>query len=431
MEINIVGGGLAGAEAAYAIAECGISVNLFEMKPEYSSEVHKSDKLAEIVCSNSFGSMKISTASGLLKKEMEILHSLTVRAAYETKVDAGGALAVDRNKFSDYVTECIQSNEHINLINEKIDRLDNENMWIVACGPLCDSVLVEYIKSLLDMNTLYFYDAIAPIVYADSVDFSKGFWGSRYSEDKDYFNCVFTQEDYKHFYNELIDAEKVEPREFEKNYFEACLPIEEIASRGHDTLLFGPMKPVGLRYNGKQPYAVVQLRKENSEGTILSLVGFQTKLTYAEQLRIFRMIPALNRVEFAKLGSVHRNTFIDSPKLLNQFLQLKNYRNIFFAGQITGAEGYMASAASGIYAGINAALRIKNKAMMSLDNRSMIGGLINYIISENAHFQPMSENFGLLKHIKMKNKAQRREKSAEIAVDYVKNWRKLYESAID
>ncbi len=431
MEINIVGGGLAGVEAAYAIAECGTNVNLFEMKPEYSSEVHKSDKLAEIVCSNSFGSMKISTASGLLKKEMEILNSLTVRAAYETKVDAGGALAVDRNKFSDYVTKCIQSNKHINLINEKIDRLDNENMWIVACGPLCDSVLVEYIKGLLDINTLYFYDAIAPIVYADSVDFSKGFWGSRYSEDKDYFNCVFTQDEYEHFYNKLINAEKVEPREFEKNYFEACLPVEEIASRGHDTLLFGPMKPVGLRYGGKQPYAVVQLRKENSEGTILSLVGFQTKLTYAEQLRTFRMIPALNRAEFAKLGSVHRNTFIDSPKLLNQFLQLKDYKNIFFAGQITGAEGYMASAATGIYAGINAALKIKNKTMMSLDNRSMIGGIINYIISENEHFQPMSENFGLIKHIKMRNKAQRREKSAEIAVDYIKNWRKLYESAID
>ena len=428
MSINIVGGGLAGVEAAYAIANRDMKVTIFEMKPETFSEVHKSEQLAEIVCSNSFGNMSLTTASGVLKKEMEVLDSLVLKAAYKAKVEAGGALAVDRNMFSDIVTKAVLQHPNIKIEREKITQLNSRDIWIISCGPLCESNLAAYLMRLTGDKFLNFFDAIAPIVYADSVDFSKGFWGSRYSDDKDYFNCILSEDEYKEFYEALINADKVEYRDFEKNYFEACLPVEEIAKRGNKTLLFGPLKPVGLEYNGRRPFAVVQLRRENREGTLLGIVGFQTKLTYKEQKRVFRLIPALWQAEFAKLGSLHKNTFINSPKVLNSFLQLKEADNIFFAGQITGVEGYMASAASGIYAGMCAALFAEGKKMPIPNKNSMIGGLVDYITTKEGDFQPISENFGFINIGKTKNKRQKREKQSELAISNIKKWREEYES---
>ncbi len=429
MRVNIIGAGLAGIEAAFALANRGIKVNLYEMKPKKFSEVHKYKGVAEIVCSNSLGSTKLTTASGVLKEEMRILGSILLKVASLTKVEAGNALAVDRKRFSEIATKWVEKHPNINLIRERITRLDDGNIWIVACGPLCDGELIDFLKkNVIKGDLLYFFDAVAPIVYADSVDYSKGFWGSRYSDNKDYFNCVLTEEEYNRFYDELIRAEKVEFREFEKNYYEACLPIEELAERGRQTLLFGPLKPVGLKFKGKTPFAVVQLRKENREGTLLGLVGFQTKLTYKEQKRVFRLIPALKDAEFAKLGSLHRNTFIDSPRLLNVFLQAKDKPNVFFAGQITGVEGYMASAATGIYVGMNVALLLKKGRMMEPPKNTMFGGLIHYITTKDCEFQPISENFGFIDVGKVKNKKTKRLMQAQIAINNVRAWREQYES---
>ncbi len=428
MSVNVVGGGLAGVEAAWALACRGIKVNLFEMKPEKFSKVHKNRDLAEVVCSNSFGNMSETTASGVIKKEMEILNSLILDAAYKSAVPAGNALAVDRNMFSKIVTEKISNHKNIKIIRKRIDKLNEKDVWIVSCGPLCEEGMTNHLKNILGEDFLYFFDAIAPIVYSDSIDFSKGFWQSRYSDNKDYFNCVLSEKEYDKFYEALIKAEKVEFKDFEKNYFEACLPIEEIASRGKNTLLFGPFKPVGLEYENKRPFAVVQLRKENKEGSLLGLVGFQTKLTYKEQKRVFSLIPALKNAEFAKLGSLHKNTFINSPALLNCFLQLKSRKNIFFAGQITGVEGYMASAASGIYAGMSAAAFIKGKEIECLPKDSMIGGLINYITQKEGEFQPISENFGFINTEKIRNKQEKRKKQAKIAIENIRKWREKYES---
>ncbi len=430
MRVNIVGGGLSGVEAAWKIAKAGFDVTIYEMKPEKFSEVHSSDCLAEVVCSNSFGNTAITTASGVLKKEMEVLGSLVVETAYESRVAAGGALAVDRKLFSKLITDKIESNKHIDIQRRCVDKLNQDDIWIIATGPLTDGALIGYIKGLLGEDFLYFFDAIAPIVYTDSVDFDKGFWGSRYSSDKDYFNCVLNEDEYNRFYDALIKAEKVEFRDFEKNYFEACLPIEEIARRGKKTLLFGPLKPVGLEYEGKRPFAVVQLRKENREASLLGLVGFQTKLTYQEQKRVFRLIPALENAEFAKLGSLHRNTFINSPNILNQFLRMKQYNNIIFAGQITGVEGYMASSASGIYAGLSAVALIKGIDMEPLPKDSMIGGLIDYITTKEGDFQPMSENFGFINVEKVRNKKEKRKKQANIAINNIMRWREMYEGTI-
>ncbi len=432
MKINIIGAGLAGIEAAFTLANRGIKVNLFEMKPKKFSEVHKSEGVAEIVCSNSLGSTKITTASGVLKKEMKVLDSVLLKIASLTKVEAGNALAVDRKMFSEIATKWVEKHPNMNLIRERVTKLNDENIWIVACGPLCDDELIGFLKeNIIKGNSLHFFDAIAPIVYADSVDYSKGFWGSRYSDSRDYFNCVLAKEEYNRFYDELIKAEKVEFKEFEKNYYEACLPIEELAERGKQTLLFGPLKPVGLKFKGKAPFAVVQLRKENREGTLLGLVGFQTKLIYKEQKRVFRLIPALRDAEFAKLGSLHRNTFIDSPKLLNVFLQAKDKPNVFFAGQITGVEGYLASAVTGIYVGMNIALFLKKGNMIEPPKNTMFGGLVHYITSKEGNFQPISENFGFIDVDKVRNKKTKRLKQAQVAINNVKAWREQYESEFD
>ena len=429
MEINIVGAGLAGVEAAFSLANRGIKVNLFEMRPKKFSEVHRTDKVAEIVCSNSFGNTKFSTASGVLKREMKILGSVLLKAASLSRVEAGGALAVDREGFSKILTNWVEKHPNIKLIRKRITEIDDENLWILACGPLCDDELISFLKKeVLRSDLLHFFDAIAPIVYADSVDFSKGFWGSRYSKDADYFNCVLTEDEYNRFYTALLKAEKVKFKEFESKYYEACLPIEELAERGKQTLLFGPLKPVGLKFKGKTPFAIVQLRKENKEGSLLGLVGFQTKLTYNEQKRVFRLIPALKNAEFAKLGSLHRNTFIDSPKALNIFLQVKERPHIFFAGQITGVEGYMASAVTGIYVGMNVALFLKKGRMLPPPENTMFGGLIRYITSKVGEFQPISENFGFIDVGKVRNKRLKRQRQFEVAIKNTKLWREKYES---
>ena len=428
MKVGIIGGGLAGSEAAWYLANKGVKVNLYEMRPKKMTPAHKTGNLGELVCSNSLGSKELSTASGLLKKEMELLNSLIIKAAKEAYVPAGQALAVDREKFSNFITETLENHKNVNIIREEIKDINDlsEDIILIASGPLTSENLSNSLKNLIGENYLYFYDAIAPIVYADSIDFSKGFWGSRYGKGgNDYFNLPMTKEEYERFYKALISAQQVPLKDFERNYYEACLPIEEIARRGKETLLYGPLKPVGLidPKTGKRPYAVVQLRKENKEGTLFNLVGFQTKLTYPEQKRVFRLIPGLENAEFARLGQIHRNTYINSPRLLNKDLSLKKKDNIFFAGQITGVEGYSESAASGIYAAINIFRKLNGKEPLIFPKETMIGALINYITDENKkEFQPMGANFGILPPLKekIKDKKLKRLKYSERALESLK-----------
>lgn len=398
MKVCVIGGGLAGSEAAYKIAQSGHLVDLYEMRPVNQTPAHLTSNLCELVCSNSLGSKSIKTASGLLKKEMKLLGSLVIFAAKHSEVPAGRALAVDRNIFAQNITQTIENHPNINLVRQEVKKIPLEyDTIIIASGPLTSRDLENEILKLTDKENLYFYDAIAPHVIALSIDFSKGFWANRYEEGLDYFNCVLSKDDYDKFYNELIKAECVAYKDFEKpHFFEGCMPIEELARRGYQTLRFGPMKPVGLSKNGQRPYAVVQLRKENISGAILSLVGFQTKLTYKEQSRVFRLIPALKNAEFAKLGSMHRNTYLQSQHLLTQYLNLKNLPNIFFAGQIVGVEGYIASAASGLFVGINVSRLLEGKDLISLPRDTMLGGLINYISQPKENLQPMGPNFGLI-----------------------------------
>ncbi|WP_456456910.1 FADH(2)-oxidizing methylenetetrahydrofolate--tRNA-(uracil(54)-C(5))-methyltransferase TrmFO [Thermovibrio sp.] len=429
--INVIGGGLAGVEAAYKAANEGNKVFLFEMRPKKGTPAHKSGKLAELVCSNTLGGIEITTPRGLLKKEMEALGSLVVEAAKKTQVPAGGALAVDREKFAQYITEKIEKHPNIEVVREEVKELPKEGITVVATGPLTSDAFSEFLRNYLGEKELYFYDAISPIVYADTIDYSKCFWGSRYGKGgDDYLNCPMTKEEYDRFYEALMKAEKVPLKDFEKAcYFEGCMPIEEMAERGKETLLFGPLKPVGLidPRTGKRPYAVVQLRKENRDGTLLNLVGFQTKLKYPEQKRVFRLIPGLEKAEFARYGSIHRNTFINSPKLLLRTLQLKKNPKVLFAGQITGVEGYPESAATGIIAGINAVMLSQGKEAVYPPETTMIGALLNYITSTDPKsFQPMNANFGLLPPLKrrVKGKIERRKLLAERALKEMEKWLK-------
>jgi len=429
--VNIIGGGLAGVEAAWQLANKGFKVNLYEMRPENKTPAHKTGLLAELVCSNTLGGIEETTPRGLLKKEMEILGSLVIEAAKNTSVPAGGALAVDREKFAKYITEKIENHPNITVIRKEITSIPERGITIVATGPLTSDKFSRYLTDFLGEKSLSFYDAIAPIVYADTVDYSKCFWASRYGKGgNDYLNCPMTEKEYNRFYEALINAEKVPLKEFEKEaYFEGCMPIEEMAKRGKETLLFGPLKPVGLidPKTGKRPFAVVQLRKENREGTLLNMVGFQTKLTYPEQKRVFRLIPGLENVEFARYGSIHRNTFINSPRLLLPTLQLKRKPTVFFAGQITGVEGYPESAATGIIAGINAAKLIKGEELKSPPETTMIGGLLKYICeADSKQFQPMNANFGLLPPVKIKGKKNRRKFQAERALRELEKWKESY-----
>ncbi len=427
-EVIVIGGGLAGSEASYRLANMGIRVLLYEMRPSQHTPAHRTDKFAELVCSNTLGNLEITSGAGLLKAEMELLNSLVVEAGKYAYVPAGTALAVDRELFSEYITRKIMEHPNITVIRKEVKKVPRDRVVIVASGPLTSESLVEDIRELVGFDYLYFYDAISPIVEADSVDFSKGFWASRYGKGgDDYFNCTLTEEEYKVFYEELLKAEKVKPKDFENLvYFEGCMPIEGLAERGYKTLLFGPMKPVGLKdpRTGKEPFAVVQLRKENKEGTLLSLVGFQTRMTYSEQKRVLRLIPCLRNAVFVKLGSMHRNTFIQSNRILTPFLNMRRYENIFFAGQITGVEGYSASAGTGLLVGVNAGRLIKGKPLLVPPEETMLGSLVRYITSKEGTLQPMSPVLGLLPPLekRVKDKQERKRLLAERAIKAMQDW---------
>ncbi len=401
-KINVIGAGLAGCEAAIRIANSGIKVDLYEMKPEKRSPAHKTDLFAELVCSNSLKAERVNSAAGLLKAEMRKFSSVCLTAADSCKVAAGGALAVDRELFAKEITEKIKSHPNITIKNMVVDKIDENEVTVIATGPLTDEALTKEIKRLCGKDNLSFYDAAAPIVTADSIDMSIAFRASRYGKgDDDYINCPMNKEEYEAFYNELVTAESAPLKEFDKEItvYEGCMPVEVLAKRGHDSIRFGPLKPVGLRdpRTDKRPWAVVQLRSENKDGTLYNLVGFQTNLKFPEQKRVFSMIPGLENAEFMRYGVMHRNSFIDSPRVLNKNLSLKNHPNIFFAGQITGVEGYMESAASGIIAGVNAVRYLNGQEALVLPNTTMIGALLEYITDDSVKdFQPMGANFGIM-----------------------------------
>ena len=431
-KITVIGAGLAGCEAAYAIASRGVKVDLIEMKPLKKSPAHKTDNFAELVCSNSLKASRVDSAAGLLKQEMRQLGSVCLEAADKSQVPAGGALAVDRDLFSDFITKKIKDNENINVINDIVEKLPENDICVVATGPLTDGSLAQEIERITGYGNLSFYDAAAPIVTADSIDFSSAFIASRYDRDQtgegDYINCPMNKEEYEAFHEALINAEGAPLHEFDKQLkvYEGCMPIEVLAKRGTDSIRFGPLKPVGLRdpRTGHRSWAVVQLRKENSAGTLYNLVGFQTNLKFPEQKRVFSMIPALKNAEFMRYGVMHRNSFINSPKVLNRDLSLKQNENIFFAGQLSGVEGYMESAASGIVAGINAVNKILEKPPLILPNFTMIGALLNYITDETVvNFQPMGANFGVLPPLDthIRDKRERYAALADRALDYFKN----------
>lgn len=410
-KFTVIGAGLAGCEAAWQIAEAGYEVTLLEMKPEKFSPAHKNKNFAELVCSNSLKAARIDSAAGLLKEEMARLGSLTVPVARNCAVPAGGALAVDRNEFSQTVTDMINSHPNITVENKLVEEisLDDDEILIVATGPLTEGKLGEEIQKLCG-DYLSFYDAAAPIVTADSVDMQKAFGASRYDRggDDDYINCPFNKAEYEAFIEELINAEGAFVHDFD--VYEGCMPIEKLAKRGLDAPRFGPMKPVGLvdPNTGHRPWACVQLRRENSKGTMFNLVGFQTNLKFGEQKRVFSMIPGLENAEFVRYGVMHRNSFLNSPKLLNADFSLRSNPNIFFAGQITGVEGYMESAASGIMAGINAVRRAEGEEPLVLSEYNMIGALSQYISDESVtNFQPMGANFGILPPIEPKIRDKR------------------------
>lgn len=423
MRFKVIGAGLAGVEAAWQIAEAGYKVTLAEQKPVKMSPAHKSEYFAELVCSNSLKANRLESAAGLLKEEMAMLGSLTVPAARKCAVPAGGALAVDRDIFSKTVTDKIKNHPNIEIIYREEESIDTSDdlVTIVATGPLTDGKMSEAIKAVCG-DYLSFYDAAAPIVTADSVDFSIAFGASRYGRggESDYINCPFNKEQYENFITELINAEGAVVHDFD--VYEGCMPIEKLAERGFDAPRFGPMKPVGLTdpNTGHRPWACVQLRRENSAGTMFNLVGFQTNLKFGEQKRVFSMIPGLENAEFVRYGVMHRNSFLDSPRILNSDFSLKTHPNVFFAGQITGVEGYMESAASGIMAGINAVRFAENKQTLTLPEITMTGALSRYISDETVkNFQPMGANFGVLPPIepKIRDKKERYAKIAERAVN--------------
>ncbi len=402
MHINVIGGGLAGCEAAYQIAKRGIDVFLYDMKPSKKSPAHHSDKLCELVCSNSLKAARKESAAGMLKEEMRMLDSLLMKCADKCRVPAGGALAVDREIFSNLVNKEILSNDRITVINEEVKEIPN-GITVIATGPLTSDSLSENISSHFG-GSLSFYDAAAPIVRFDSINMDKAFFASRYGkgDGDDYINCPMNKEEYEIFHSELVSAQRAPVHDFDvmnPKVYEGCMPIEVMAQRGLDTIRFGPMKPVGLTdpRTGHRPWAVLQLRKENSSGNMYNLVGFQTNLKFPEQKRVFSMIPGLENAEFVRYGVMHRNTFIDSPRILLSDYSVKENNNLFFAGQITGVEGYMESASSGLIAGINASLRFLGKEPVTLPGYTMIGSLSRYISDETVtKFQPMGANLGIL-----------------------------------
>lgn len=425
MAVKVIGAGLAGCEAAWQLANADIDVVLYEMKPKKFTPAHKYQGFAELVCSNSLKAERIDSAAGMLKEEMRRLGSLTMECAAATKVSAGGALAVDRTKFSDMVTEKIKAHEKITIVEDEVTEIPDGNV-IIATGPLTSDKLAESIHDICG-EYLYFHDAAAPIVTFDSLDMKKCFFASRYGKgEADYINCPMNKEEYLNFYNEFVNAESAPLHSFDTEepgkdgfkVYEGCMPVEALAKRGEDTMRFGPLKPVGLTdpRTGKRPYAVVQLRAENSHGTLYNLVGFQTNLKFGEQKRVFSMIPGLENAEFMRYGVMHRNTFINSPRLLNEQFNMRVRENLFFAGQITGVEGYIESAASGIFAGLNMARRLSGKDYVSLPETTMLGALSKYISDPNVEkFQPMGCNMGILPELseRIRDKKLRYEKIAE------------------
>ena len=397
--INVIGAGLAGSEAAYQIAKRGIKVKLFEMRPVKNTPAHHSEKFGELVCSNSLKSSSLENASGLLKEEMRKLDSLIIRAADNTSVKAGQALSVDREAFSEYITNEIKNNPLIEIVYGEVKEIP-EGITIIATGPLTSDDFSKEIAKLLNEEHLYFYDASSPIIETSSINFEKAFKQSRYDKgDADYINCPFTKDEFFDFYHELINAERVPLHEFEKElHFDACQPIESIAKGGFKSLTFGPMKPVGITPpDGSKPFAVVQLRQDNAIGDLYNIVGFQTNLLFKEQDRVFKMIPGLENAKIYRYGVMHRNTYINAPKHLNEYMQLKNHENVFLAGQISGVEGYIESSASAIIAAINAVRLLNEKDMVSLPSETILGSLISYICkASEKHFRPMNSNYGIL-----------------------------------
>ena len=442
--ITVVGGGLAGSEATYQIAKRGIKVRLYEMKPNNFSPAHSNNNLAEIVCSNSFKSNLHTNACGLLKEELRNLDSLLIKVADETAVPAGQALAVDREVFSKKVTEALENMKNVEIIRQEvgkdglsIESIAKDGIVIIATGPLTCDALSKQILELTGENDLHFYDAAAPIIFKDSIDMNIAFYGNRYEQerakdedveewkakqkndgDASYINLPMNKEEYEHFWNELVNAEVVELHQFEKReIFEGCMPVEVMAKRGIDTLRYGPLKPMGFTdpRTGYRPYALVQLRQDNKDATIYNIVGFQTNLKFGEQKRVFSMIPGIENAEFAKYGVMHRNTFINSTKLLDRTYQLKKNKNIYFAGQITGVEGYVESISSGLVAGINAVKQLRQEEKVEFSEYTMIGALAQYISTPNEKFQPMNANYGILPELEGKKISDKKLKYGKLS----------------
>ena len=411
MNINIIGAGLAGVEATWYLAKKGYDITLFEMRPKKMTPAHKTEKFAELVCSNSLKSDSLENACGILKKEMEMLDSIVMKCARLHPVDAGGALAVDREGYSEEVTSRIKALPNVIIVHEEVAKIDTSIPTIIATGPLTSGALCDEIKKLFGLDDFYFYDAQAPIIYADSINYDKAYLKSRYDKGvASYYNCPMTKEEFDKFYHALITAECVEEKDFELKVFEGCMPVEIMAKRGPQTLTFGPMKPVGLRTpDGVSPYAVVQLRQDDAAKTMYNIVGFQTHLKFGEQKRVFQMIPGLENCRFAKYGRMHRNTYINAPKILNPTFQTKKYPNIFFAGQVSGVEGYVESAASGIYAAINMDRYLRGKELHVFPNTTALGSLSLYITNASEKdFQPMSANFGIMADLDFPHKKNER-----------------------
>lgn len=423
-QVTVIGAGLAGTEAAWQIASRGVRVKLYEMRPVVKTPAHHTDKFAELVCSNSLRANGLTNAVGVLKEEMRMLNSLVLGAADRHAVPAGGALAVDRDGFSGEITSTLHQHPLIEVVNEELTSLPEDGIVVVATGPLTSPALSEQIKALMGEEYFYFYDAAAPIIEKDSIDMNKVYLASRYDKgEAAYLNCPMTEEEFDVFYEALITAEVAQLKEFEKEiYFEGCMPIEVMMKRGKQTALFGPMKPVGLvnPHTGELPHAVVQLRQDNAAGTLYNLVGFQTHLKWGEQKRVFSLIPGLENAEFVRYGVMHRNTFINSPKLLRPTYQFKERPNLFFAGQMTGVEGYVESAASGLIAGMNAAKAALGQELVVLPVETTLGSMAQYITTADfKHFQPMNANFGLLPKLetKIRNKKEKNEALAQRALD--------------
>lgn len=426
--INVIGAGLAGSEAAWQIAKRGIHVNLFEMRPVKQTPAHHTDKFAELVCSNSLRANTLTNAVGVLKEEMRILDSVIIQSADECAVPAGGALAVDRHEFSSRVTEQVKNHPNVTVITEEVTDL-SDTPTVIATGPLTSEALSTRLKEIMDEEYFYFYDAAAPIIEKESINMDKVYLKSRYDKgEAAYLNCPMTEEEFNRFYDALISAETVQLKEFEKEvFFEGCMPIEVMASRGKKTMLFGPMKPVGLEdpRTGRRPYAVVQLRQDDAAGTLYNIVGFQTHLKWGPQKEVIQLIPGLENAEIVRYGVMHRNTFINSPKVLNATYQFKNRPNLFFAGQMTGVEGYVESAASGLIAGINAARLVNGESTIEFPAETAIGSMAKYITTANPKsFQPMNANFGLFPElpVKIRGKKERNEEHAKRALETIQKF---------